>query len=277
MDARKTTHLLPTRAQPQQQITQSQRHEMIISLIKQEGFVTTEGLVQHFNVTPQTIRRDLNELDQQGKIARHHGGAGLASNSIENTRYSERKRHLSAEKDRIAAELAKYIPDNSSLFIDIGTSTESVARALVNHKNLKVVTNNLHVAAILLPKSDCTVIIAGGEVRNRDGGIMGEATRDFISQFRMDFAITGISGIDMDGTLLDFDYHEVRVAQAMMANARKTYTIADHSKFGRSAMIRLGHVADIDTLFTDAQPPMPLMEQLNQAQTEVVVCQRFIA
>lgn len=260
MDAQKTT-----------QFPQSRRHEMIIDRIKQEGFVTTDGLVQHFKVTPQTIRRDLNELDLQGKIARHHGGAGLANSSIENTQYSERKHHLSAEKDRIAIELVKHIPDGSSLFIDIGTSTESVARALLNHKNMKVVTNNLHVASILLQRENFTVIIAGGEVRNRDGGIIGVATRDFISQFRMDFAVTGISGIDMDGTLLDFDYHEVRVAQAMMANARKTFTIADHSKFGRNAMIRLGHVADIDILFTDAPPPAPLMEQLKQGQTEVII------
>ena len=265
MDAEKTN-------QPSTQLPQSRRHEMIINLIKQEGFVTTEGLVQHFSVTPQTIRRDLNELDRQGQISRHHGGAGLTSSSTENTQYSERKKQLSSEKDRIASELVKRIPDGSSLFIDIGTSTESVARALLNHKHLKVVTNNLHVASILLARDDFTVIIAGGEVRNRDGGIMGEATRDFISQFRMDFAITGISGIDLDGTLLDFDYHEVRVAQAMMANAQKTFTIADHSKFGRSAMIRLGHVEDIDTLFTDVQPPAPLMDQLKQGQTEVIVC-----
>ena len=253
-------------------IPQSQRHEIIIDMIKKEGFVTTDTLVQHFKVTPQTIRRDLNELDQQGKIARHHGGAGPSSNSTENTQYSERKHHFSAEKSRIATELVRCIPNNSSLFIDIGTSTEAVARALLNHQNLKVVTNNLHVAAILLPRDDFTVIIAGGEVRNRDGGIMGEATRDFISQFCMDFAITGISGIAMDGTLLDFDYHEVRVAQAMMANARRTFTIADHSKFGRNAMIRLGHVADIDTLFTDALPPPPLLEQIRQTNTNIVLC-----
>ncbi len=253
-------------------VPQSQRHEMIIDLVNKEGFVTTDALVQHFKVTPQTIRRDLNELDQQGKITRHHGGAGVASSSTENTQYSERQHHLSAEKNRIAAELVRHIPNNSSLFIDIGTSTEAVARALLNHQNMKVVTNNLHVAAILLPKDDFTIIIAGGEVRNRDGGIMGEATRDFIGQFCMDFAITGISGIDMDGTLLDFDYHEVRVAQAMMANARRTFTIADHSKFGRNAMIRLGHVGDIDTLFTDAQPPAPLLEQIRRTNTNIVLC-----
>jgi len=253
-------------------VPQSQRHEIIIDLINKEGFVTTEALVQHFKVTPQTIRRDLNELDQQGKIARHHGGAGLANSSTENTQYSERQQHLSAEKNRIATELVCHIPNNSSLFIDIGTSTEAVARALLNHQNMKVVTNNLHVAAILLPKDDFTIIIAGGEVRNRDGGIIGEATRDFIGQFCMDFAITGISGIDMDGTLLDFDYHEVRVAQAMMANARRTFTIADHSKFGRNAMIRLGHIADIDTLFTDARPPAPLLAQIRRTNTNIVIC-----
>ncbi|WP_299733405.1 DeoR/GlpR family transcriptional regulator [uncultured Endozoicomonas sp.] len=252
---------------------QSRRHELIIELIRQQGFVTTESLVQHFNVTPQTIRRDLNDLDQQGKITRHHGGAGLTNSSTENTHYSERKHHLSAEKDRIALELVTHIPNNSSLFIDIGTSTESVARALLSHSNLKVVTNNIHVASILLPREDFTVIIAGGEVRHRDGGIIGEATRDFINQFRMDFAVTSISGIDMDGTLLDFDYHEVRVAQTMMNNARRTLTIADHSKFGRSAMIRLGHVSEIDVLFTDTAPPVPLMQQLKAGDTELVVCE----
>ena len=254
------------------QLPQSRRHAMIINLIEQEGFVTTEGLVNHFNVTPQTIRRDLNELNRLGQISRHHGGAGLPNSSTENTQYSERKQQLSSEKDRIARELVKRIPDGSSLFIDIGTSTESVARELLNHNHLKVVSNNLHVASILLARDDFTVVIAGGEVRNRDGGVIGEATRDFISQFRMDFAITGISGIDLDGTLLDFDYQEVRVAQAMMANARKVFTIADHSKFGRSAMIRQGHVRDIDALFTDVQPPTPLLEQLKQGQTEIVVC-----
>ena len=253
-------------------LPQSLRHELIIELIEKEGFVTTEGLVQHFNVTPQTIRRDLNELGNQGRISRHHGGAGLVNSSSENTQYSERKKQLSTEKDRMATRIASSIPDGASLFINIGTSTEAVARALLNHKNLKVVTNNLHVASILLTRDDFTVIIAGGEVRNRDGGVMGEATRDFIGQFRMDYAITGISGIDMDGTLLDFDYHEVRVSQAMIANAQKTIMVADHSKYGRSAMIRLGHVEDIDMLFTDLQPPVPLMEQLKQTQTEVVVC-----
>ena len=188
-----------------------------------------------------------------------------------NAAYSERKGMHADGKELIAKAMVQRIPDGASLFINIGTSTEAVARALLNHSRLSVVTNNLHVASILLQREDFKVVIAGGEVRNRDGGIVGEATKDFIDQFRVDYALMGISGIDMDGALLDFDYQEVRVAQAMIRNARKSYLAADHSKFGRGAMVRLGHVSDIDALFTDAPPPEPLREVLGHHQMELII------
>ncbi|WP_420797654.1 DeoR/GlpR family transcriptional regulator [Candidatus Sororendozoicomonas aggregata] len=253
-------------------LPQTRRHERIVALIKQRGFLTTEELVTIFQVTPQTIRRDLNELDRQGLLSRHHGGAGESISSTVNTTYSERQRTRNSEKIRIARSLACRIPDEASLFISIGTSTEAVARSLLDHNRLKIITNNLHVASILVQRDDYSVIMAGGEVRNRDGGIIGEATRDFIDQFRVDYAIIGISGIDLDGSLLDYDYQEVRVAQAMIANARHRFLAADHSKVGRNAMIRLGHVQDIDALFTDSPPPDPLLAVLSEYQTELVVC-----
>ena len=253
-------------------LPQTCRHERIVELIRGRGFLTTDELVSIFQVTPQTIRRDLNELDRKGLISRHHGGAGEPTSSTVNTAYSERQGMLRTEKSRMAEVLAQRIPDGASLFINIGTSTEAVAKNLLGHSRLKVITNNLHVASILLQRDDFTVMIAGGKVRNRDGGIMGEATRDFIGQFRVDYAVMGISGIDLDGSLLDYDYHEVRVAQAMIANARYRFLAADHSKVGRNAMIRLGHIKDIDVLFTDAAPPEPLLENLASHQTEVVVC-----
>ena len=254
-------------------LPQIRRHELIVDMIQNQGFITTEELVNCFQVTPQTIRRDLNELDRLKLISRHHGGAGIPlTSSTENTAYSERKDQQSHEKNQIALKMAARVPDGASLFINIGTSTEAVARALLNHSSLKVVTNNLYVASILLQRDDFTVVIAGGEVRNRDGGIVGEATLDFIDQFRVDFALVGISGIDMDGSLLDFDYHEVRVAQAMIRNSRQTFLAADHSKFGRGAMVRMGNVKDIDALFTDTHPPEPLKEVMLANQTELVVC-----
>ena len=117
--------------------------------------------------------------------------------------------------------MAEQIPKGSTLFIDIGTTPEAVAHALLNHSNLRIVTNNLNVANTLMVKEDFRIILAGGELRSRDGGIIGEATLDFISQFRLDFGILGISGIDSDGSLLEFDYHEVR-ANAPSLRTRAT-------------------------------------------------------
>ena len=177
---------------------QTQRHNGIIELVKQQGYVSTEELVEHFSVSPQTIRRDLNELAEQNLILRHHGGAALPSSSV-NTPWHDRKATQTEEKERIARKVAEQIPNGSTLFIDIGTTPEAVAHALLNHSNLRIVTNNLNVANTLMVKEDFRIILAGGELRSRDGGIIGEATLDFISQFRLDFGILGISGIDSDG------------------------------------------------------------------------------
>ena len=115
------------------------------------------------------------------------------------------------------------------------------------------------------------VIVAGGVVRRRDRGVIGEATIDFIKQFKVDFGIIGISGIDLDGTLLDFDYREVRVSQAIIANSRQVMLVTDHSKFGRNAMVRLGSIAEVDMLFTDQPPPAAMAELLVQADVQVFI------
>jgi DeoR family glycerol-3-phosphate regulon repressor len=134
-----------------------------------------------------------------------------------------------------------------------------------------VITNNLHVAALLSSKPDFQVIVTGGQVRARDRGIVGEAAIDLIRQFRVDFGVIGISGIDLDGTLLDFDYQEVRVAQAILQNSRQVYLATDHTKFGRNALVRLGGIEEIDALFTDALPPEPLRQQLERGDVALFV------
>lgn len=252
-------------------MSQTLRQSRIFELVKQRGYLTIDELVDHFSVTPQTIRRDLNQMAEEGLIERHHGGAGAVS-SVQNTEYQTRKIQNLNEKKRIADTVAAHIPDHSSLFINIGTTTETIAQALLGHQGLKIVTNNLHVASIMSSRPDFTVIIAGGEVRNRDGGIVGEATRDFVHQFKLDYGIIGISGIDHDGTLLDFDYQEVRIAQAIMENSRYVYLAADHSKFGRNAMVRLGNLSQCSGFFTDQPPVQSLVEQLHQQQVDLHIC-----
>ncbi len=249
------------------------RHKRIEQLVKWKGFVTIESLAHEFGLTPQTIRRDINTMSKEGVIRRYHGGAGLAP-STENVAYAERKVLFLKEKQQIARMVAEHIPDYASLFINIGTTTEEIARALCDRQRLSVITNNLNVASIFIGNKNIEIIVAGGLVRHRDCGIMGQATIDFIEQFRVDYGIIGISGIDMDGTLLDFDYREVRAARAIIDNSRKVFLATDHTKFGRNALVRLGSIDEIDALFTDREPPPALAEELTASDVKLYVSER---
>ena len=247
-----------------------ERRHAIIELVAQRGFVSIETLAERFGVTAQTIRRDVNALYKDGQVNRYHGGAGPPLGG-RNVGYAARRVLQHDEKRRIARLVATKIPHGASLILNIGTTTEEVARALIDHRNLRVVTNNLNVAKVLSQSEDCEILLTGGLVRNADGGMVGEAARDMINQFHVDFAIMGISGIDLDGALLDYDYREVRVSQAILRNARRVFLVADHSKFGRPAMVRLGSLADVHALFTDAPPPDPIARVLAEEGVELHV------
>jgi DeoR family glycerol-3-phosphate regulon repressor len=171
----------------------------------------------------------------------------------------------------LRAPWRRQVPNHCSLILNIGTTTEAIAKALLRHQGLRVITNNLNVAAILCGNPDCEVIVAGGVVRTRDRGIVGEAAVDFIRQFRVDIAIIGISGIEDDGTLRDFDYREVKVAQTIVEHAREVWLAADHSKFNRPAMVRLATLDQIDRLFTDAPPPEPFPALLEGADVQLFI------
>lgn len=246
----------------------SDRQRAILALARGTGRVGVEELAARFSVSPQTIRKDLNLLCEQRFLARLHGGATLAS-GVENLGYAARRALAQEAKQHIAARCAALIPDGSSLFINIGTTTEEVARALAGHRNLLVVTNNIHVVSILLPCSGVEVVVAGGPVRRADGGIVGEATVDLVSQFKLDFAVVGASALDEDGSLLDFDYREVRVARAILGNARHAILVADAGKFERSAPVRIGHVAQLHCVVTDRPPPARFAAACRDAGTRL--------
>jgi DeoR family glycerol-3-phosphate regulon repressor len=230
------------------------RQNQIIELAKAQGRVLVERLADHFGVTPQTIRKDLNELCDKQLLQRTHGGA-LFPSGIANLEYEARKSMAAAEKEAIGRAAAAIIPDRASLFINIGTTTEAVSRALLEHDGLLVITNNINVANRMRVYPRIEVIIAGGVVRGSDGGIVGEAAVDFIEQFKVDFAVIGTSAIDRDGSLLDFDFREVKVAQAILANAHHAILVADSSKFERTAPVRIAHLSRVHTFITDRCPP----------------------
>lgn len=229
------------------------RQKEILNHVRIRGEVQVEPLAETFNVTPQTIRRDLNQLRELDLLHRVHGGA-IVHDGVANLGYEARRRISKEEKEAIAQCAAELIPDDTSLFINIGTTTEQVARHLVSHVGLLVISNNINVVNTLRECETIQVMTAGGIVRREDGGIVGDTTVDFIAQFKVDYAVVGASAIEEDGTILDYDPREVRVAQAIIANARSVILVSDSTKFERNAPIRIVDISNIDYFVTDRMP-----------------------
>lgn len=246
------------------------RQSEILELARAEGRVVVEELAQRFDVTLQTIRRDLSELADSGHLDRVHGGA-VPRTGVSNLGYEQRRRMNEAAKAAIARACAAEIPENCSIIMNLGTTTEAVARELLNHRNITVVTNNMNVANTLVANPGCEIMVAGGALRRSDGGLVGELTTQFFEQFKVDYAIIGVSALDPDGDLLDFDLAEVRVSKAIIRQARKVFLVCDHSKLDRSAPVRLASLGELTAVFTDQPLPAELQRKCAEWGTGVVV------
>jgi len=249
------------------------RQAELLHEVHRLGSASVEALAERFGVTLQTVRRDVKLLTEAGLVARFHGGVRVPSSTTENIAYRQRQQLNEAAKQRIARAVARAVPNGCSLIINIGTTTEAIARELLAHRGLRVITNNLNVAATLSDNPDCEVIVAGGVVRTRDRGIVGEVTVDFMRQFKVDIGLIGISGIEADGSLRDFDYREVKVARAIIEQSRTVWLASDHSKFNRPAMVELARLDELDMLFTDAAPPAPFPALLAEAGVQCIVAE----
>ncbi|QJU59127.1 DeoR/GlpR transcriptional regulator [Sphingomonas sp. AP4-R1] len=228
----------------------AQRHARILEIARHAGSVAVETLAAELDVTPQTIRRDLNMLAQRSMLSRVHGGAVVTS-GVDNLDREARRHVAAGAKAAIGEAAAALVPNGASLFINIGTTTEAIARALVDHRDLLVVTNNLNVIDILGNRPSIEVIVAGGKVRGTDRAVVGALAMDFIRAFKVDYALIGASAVDEEGTLLDFDVDEVRVSQTIITQARTVILGVDRTKFGRPAPVRIAEMDAIDHLVTD--------------------------
>ncbi|CTQ48219.1 DeoR/GlpR family DNA-binding transcription regulator [Jannaschia donghaensis] len=230
------------------------RQQKILARVETQQRVRVDDLAADFATTPQTIRKDLQALEQLHHIVRFHGGATLVG-GIEYTAPAQRETTAVAAKRAIAAAVSARIPQTCTMFLNAGTTTAQVARHLAGHHHLRVITDNVDLAAEIRGFPGLEVVVPGGAVRRSDGAIMGAEAVDYIRQFRVDFALIGAAALAEDGALLDYDLAGVQVCRAMVAHARHIILALDCAKFGRAAPVRLGHLGDIHTLVTEAAPP----------------------
>lgn len=250
------------------------RQDAILDLLRAQGAVGVDELAQQFRLTAQTIRNDLRDLSDRGLLRRTHGGARRVE-SVSNREYADRRKHRGHEKEQMGALAATLIPDNCSVALNIGTSTEQVARALVDHSGLVVLSNNINIINLLIGAKCRELILAGGSVRQEDGAIVGEDAVEFISRYKVDFAVIGASALDADGAVLDFDAREVSVARAILKNSRTRILVCDSSKFDRTAPVRICDIGDLDYVVTDTPPPPAFYDVARKRETEVITLDRW--
>lgn len=249
----------------------SPRQTHIITLVQEMGHQSVEGLADQFDVTSQTIRRDVNRLCDLGLVRRVHGGVELLPKR-QNLDYSERQILNSQQKWRIAKAVAARVQDGTSIAFSIGTTPEVTMQALVNHNELRIFTNNLNVAMIASSNPSFDVTIVGGRVRHGDRDILGPQTEQFFDNYKFDVGIFGVGGVDDDGVLLDFNEEEVSARQAISRNCRQTYLTVDGTKFGRTAHVRGGTLTDVNVIFTDEALPDWATAIVRKSTTEIIVC-----
>lgn len=228
------------------------RHEALLLLLSARGYVSIDELAAHFDVTAQTVRKDINALAREGKVVRFHGGAGFPAGVGRQAGDMHIGGRSSDAGCRIGALVAGRIPAGASVCINSGPTQESVARALLKRRKLRVITNSLPIAQICSDNSECEVWVAGGVMRRGDGGVFGGGAEGFIREFKADYGILGVPCIDEDGNLLEQDLHRAAVAKAIIESSRFVFLAVAASCFGSSAVARVAHLSSIQAVFSNA-------------------------
>jgi DeoR family glycerol-3-phosphate regulon repressor len=231
----------------------TKRHGAILKLLEGRGSLTVAVLSQELAVSTETVRRDIRALVEAGAAVRVHGAVGLAGKTGE-APFDRRMRENAGAKRRIARAMAERIADGGSLMLDTGTTTSFLARELLGHRRLTVVTNSSDIARTLATVNGNRVFMAGGELRGDSGASLGASSLAFIRSFAVEHAIISAGAIDASG-VMDFDLQEAEFARAALACGQRRVVVTDASKFGRRGFIRVVGFDAVDEVVTDAAPP----------------------
>ncbi len=253
----------------------SERQSQIARMVHENAFLTVERLAAQFEVTTQTIRRDINYLCDRGIARRRHGGVERPVRTG-NDAYAWRQIVNADSKQTIACEVARHVPNGVSLAFSIGTTPEIVAEALLAHDHLRILTNNLNVAMLACTNPTFEITVAGGRLRNEDRDTLGPGMETLFTAHKVDIGIYGVAGVDEDGTLLDFYEEEVRARQIIRENSRESYLVLDSTKFGRAAHVRGGQIGEATKIFCERKPPEEIITRLALSGAELIICGRTI-
>ncbi|SPH18464.1 Glycerol-3-phosphate regulon repressor [Defluviimonas aquaemixtae] len=247
----------------------SKRHADILKILESEGSATISALARELGVSLETVRRDVKPLTETGVVVRIHGAVGLAG-QIGEAPFQKRMRENAEAKKAIARTLAASIRDGETIMLDTGTTTSYVARELMGHRRLTVVTNSSDVARTLATVNGNRVYMAGGELRSDSGAAFGKSALDFIARFTVNHAVISAGAVDHSG-VMDYDLDEAEIARLMLSRGERRVVVTDHTKFGRHGLIAVAELAEIGEIVTDGVPGAAISEALAAAETTLTL------
>jgi DeoR family fructose operon transcriptional repressor len=247
-----------------------ERHQEILGRARREGRVDVKNLAEQLDVTPETVRRDLTALERLGMLRRVHGGAVPVERLGAELAVADREERLTVEKERIAKVALDQLPDGGSIIIDAGTTTVHFTRLLPRDRELLVVTHALPVANLLMSWPNVTLYLLGGVVRRRTLAAVGQWTLHHLADVFADVAFVGINGITATRGLTTPDLGEAAVKRALIASARRTVVLADHTKFGREDFAQVCDLEAIDTVISDTGLADEMAAEIEEAGPVVV-------
>ncbi|MBT5000386.1 MAG: DeoR/GlpR transcriptional regulator [Tateyamaria sp.] len=250
------------------------RQESITTLVLESGAISVGALAERYDVSMQTIRRDVDELCESDMLHRVHGKIKLSKEFL-NTPFDQRAGTNLVGKRAIGKAAASLIPDGSTIFFSIGSTPLSVAQSLQHRRELTVITNNLSVAMTLSKDTSNRIILPGGELRLPDRDILGIEVLEFFDRYRADFAVFGVAGIAEDGGLLDFHTTEVQARQKICENAKTSVLVIDGSKFGRQAPALGDNIINMDKVIIDHRPADRFASLLNSINENLLVAEGY--
>ena len=251
--------------------TTNQREEEILrELFQAGGSCRVSFLANQLGVTLETIRRNVRNLEKRSIVRKVHGGVHLVEDILEPTLESRLDKKVDA-KEKLAKAVAKIVSDGDSVFLDIGSTTAYVARALRDHKGLFIVTNSVFVANELASRNNNRVFMAGGELRPHDGGAFGVEAQDLIKRLNVRFAVLSAGAVNADLGFMLHDLQEANLARIAIDRAQVRVVVADGEKLGKRAPVTFEALGKIDLFFTDTQPSQEIRSMLALNEIDLVV------
>jgi len=242
-----------------------QRRQEILNAVR-AGTSHVAELASAFGVSEMTVRRDLRDLEREGKLTRVHGGAISPGEPS----FAEVVVERLDQKDRIGAAAAALVADGQTIMLDIGTTTLQLARHL-RGRNVTVITSNLAAYEELLPETTVELVLLGGVVRRNYRSLVGVLAEDALRQLRADIAFLGASGVGDDLAVMDDTMVEVPIKRAMLASSAKAVLLADSAKLGMRGSVRICGAGELDAVVTDDEAPAALQDELRAAGVEVIL------